>query len=128
MMYGRHILLGCAERPGAESRVVLRVSRFIVAQGSIMAQRIRSSSSATCPQDSSIDRRTVIARDRLWPGGSCSAGASPREGGCLGCDVRPLALCAARKEKALTLLDTRSEARRVGKGCVCLCRSGWSRY
>src|SRR3546814_4449104 len=70
MMYGRHILLGCAERPGAESRVVLRVSRFIVAQGSIMAQRIRSSSSATCPQDSSIDRRTVIARDRLWPGRS----------------------------------------------------------
>src|SRR3546814_18782414 len=102
MMYGRHILLGCTERPGAESRVVLRVSRFIVAQRSIMAQRIRSSSSATCPQDSSIDRRTVIARDRLWPVGSCTAGPSPRESGCPGADVRHLALRAALTATDLT--------------------------
>src|SRR3546814_13513775 len=103
MMYGRHILLGCAERPGAESRVVLRVSRFIVAQGSIMAQRIRSSSSATCPPDSSIDRRTVIARDRLLPGGCCTACASPRAGGVLGCDVRPRRPSGALKEEDLPL-------------------------
>src|SRR3546814_15133455 len=100
--------------PARKPRVTLRAARFFATDGGAMAQTAHGSSNAARTRDLSIERGA--AGRRQSPVESCTARPSASGHGCLRCDVRHLALCAALREDELPHLEAIVSAVSLGPG------------
>lgn len=81
-----------------------------------MVQRLQATSKASRPQARSMERQFGSAPGCSASIGACAAWVSARWRGCLRCDVRQLALCAALRESDLPHLEAIVSAVRISPG------------